>query len=420
MSYRILMIAPTSFFGDYGCHVRILEETLALQRLGHRVRIVTYPRGRDFPNLEIERTMPIPWRVNYEVGSSRHKLGLDLFLTTRALRAARRFKPDIIHAHLHEGALIGALVSRVFGKPLVFDFQGSLTNEMIDHHFLNPRGRLFQPLSQLEKIIDHTPNLIFTSSQNAVRVLTDEFNVPTQKIVPIADAVDTERFHPLAAAQTPRLQELREYLGIPRMRPVVVYLGLLADYQGTRVLLDAAEKLVRREVDTHFLILGFPGVAVYADYARKLGIAHRVSLPGKIPYDDAPTWLALGDIAVAPKMSLTEGNGKILNYMAMGLPVVAFDHPVAHEYLADDGVYATLGDANALASALESLLSDAKRRHAIGARLRARALEKFAWDHSAKKIEQAYNALLQGKTVANFTPPESARVSSSQKSPYAK
>ncbi len=68
MSYRILMIAPTSFFGDYGCHVRILEETLALQKLGHRVRIVTYNRGRDVPGVELERTMPIPWRVNYEVG----------------------------------------------------------------------------------------------------------------------------------------------------------------------------------------------------------------------------------------------------------------------------------------------------------------------------------------------------------------
>ena len=54
---RVLMIAPTSFFGDYGCHVRILEEARALQRLGHRVTIVTYRNGRDVPGLDIRRTL---------------------------------------------------------------------------------------------------------------------------------------------------------------------------------------------------------------------------------------------------------------------------------------------------------------------------------------------------------------------------
>ncbi|RLC65314.1 MAG: glycosyltransferase family 1 protein, partial [Chloroflexi bacterium] len=46
------MVAPTSFFLDYGCHVRILEEARVLQRLGHRVTIVTYYLGRDVPDLE--------------------------------------------------------------------------------------------------------------------------------------------------------------------------------------------------------------------------------------------------------------------------------------------------------------------------------------------------------------------------------
>jgi len=35
LAYNVLMIAPTSFFADYGCHVRIWEEIQALQHLGH-------------------------------------------------------------------------------------------------------------------------------------------------------------------------------------------------------------------------------------------------------------------------------------------------------------------------------------------------------------------------------------------------
>jgi glycosyltransferase involved in cell wall biosynthesis len=419
MPYRILMLAPTSFFGDYGCHVRILEETLALQKLGHRIRIVTYPLGRDVPGLDIRRTMPLPWHADYEVGSSHHKFALDALLAVRAIRTAVEFRPHLIHAHLHDGALIGAAAAALLRVPLIFDFQGSLTGEMVDHHFLNPKGPFYRPWRAIEHLIDRLPGVILTSSQNGLRVLTEEFRVPPHQIVPIPDAVDPERFHPAAPNTIKYLAELREYLGIPRQRRVVIYLGLLADYQGTRVLLDAAEKLVRRGVDVHFVVLGFPGIQVYADHARKLGIMHRVSFPGKVPYDDAPTWLALGDVALAPKMSATEGNGKILNYMATGLPVVAFDNPVSREYLGEDGAYAPSGDVGGLAAAIETLLSDLPHAREVGRRLRARAQEKFAWDHSARKIEQAYQAALAAKGAWAPVPTRDASQQAARKSPPA-
>lgn len=410
MPYRILMIAPTSFFGDYGCHVRILEETLALQNLGHRVRIVTYPRGRDLPQVEIERTMPIPWRVNYEVGSSRHKLGLDVFLTSRVLRAARRFKPDIIHGHLHEGALMGWLAAKIFRKPLVFDFQGSLTGEMTDHHFLNPRGWFYRPLRALEKWTDQQPGYIFTSAAYQAELLQKEYRVPAQKIIHIPDAVNPEWFRPWNAQERAIFQAKKfdlkvRRLGILAGRPVVVYLGLLADYQGVGHLLEAAQDILRRGSDAYFLIMGYPGAEKYSNRAREMGIAHRVLFPGRIPYEDIAQWLALGNVAVAPKLSTSEGNGKILNYMASGLPVVAFDNPVARDYLGGDGVYAPSGDAGALARGIETLLENREAAKALGEKLRTRALEKFSWDASARKIETAYDALLQEKTHGVYRKP---------------
>ena len=77
---RILSLAPTSFFNDYGCHVRILEEARALQRLGHTVTVLTYFKGNDVPGVPVIRTAPTPWRPNYEVGSSRHKFAFDALL----------------------------------------------------------------------------------------------------------------------------------------------------------------------------------------------------------------------------------------------------------------------------------------------------------------------------------------------------
>ncbi|MCK4832678.1 MAG: glycosyltransferase, partial [Anaerolineales bacterium] len=183
--YDILMLAPTSFFADYGCHVRILEEALILRRLGHQVTIVTYHKGRPIADLDIIRTSPLPWRADYEVGSSRHKIAYDIYLAFTALRAALDIRPDVIHAHLHEGALIGAPIARLLGIPLVFDFQGSLTGEMLDHQFLNPDGPFFKPARMLERLINKLPVAILTSSLYAQRVLEEQFLVPSERIHPV-------------------------------------------------------------------------------------------------------------------------------------------------------------------------------------------------------------------------------------------
>ena len=71
-----------------------------------------------------------------------------------------------------------------------------------------------------------------------------------------------------------------------------------------------------------------------------------------MPYPEgAPRFLAMGDIAVAPQLSATEGSGKLLNYMSMAMPVVAFDTPVSREYMGEHGVYAPPGDVAAFAEA---------------------------------------------------------------------
>jgi glycosyltransferase involved in cell wall biosynthesis len=391
MSYNILMIAPTSFFGDYGCHVRILEEARVLQRRGHRVTIVTYYKGRDLPELDIVRTRPTPWHANYEVGSSRHKLAFDALLSWTSFKTARHMKPDIIHAHLHEGALIGGVLCRLLRVPLVFDLQGSMTSEMVDHRFIAANGIVFKLAYWLETRIVHLPRLILTSSQNAARVLTDEFHIAAEKITLLSDCVDADTFVPVESSQLAlHVENLRARLQIPPTRRVIVYIGLLDEYRGTSVMLRAAAQLIARGTDAHFVVIGFPNVERYQTLARELGIAERVTFPGRIPYEDAPLWLSLGEIALEPKMSATEAAGKVLNYMALGLPVVAFDIPVMREYLGEHGVYAPLGDAAAFAQQIQALLDDPARARAIGAAVRERAIELFSWERAGHEIEKAY------------------------------
>lgn len=387
--YKILMIAPTSFFSDYGCSVRILEEARVLRRLGHEVTVCTYRNGQDVPGLAIRRTPSIPFREHYEVGSSPHKIAFDLLLFWTVLFAVLRQRPDVIHAHMHEGALVANMIGRLLRIPVVFDFQGSLTGEMLDHNFLSRDSVFYGPLRRLETTIDRLAPAILTSSHNAKELLIREFGCPPDKIETVADCVDAETFYPAEQEEGATLAARRAFLGIPPDRKVVVYLGLLADYQGTDLLLAAAARLLARRDDLHFLIMGFPNVDYYRYMAQQMGLEEYTTFTGKVPYHQARDLLALGDVAVAPKLSATEGSGKILNYMAMGLPTVAFDTPVSREYLGDEGIYATPGDTNSLADALyAALLGEGNGRR--GAALRRMAQDNYTWDSAAETILQVY------------------------------
>lgn len=391
--FRVLMIAPTSFFSEYGGHIRIYEEARVLQSLGHQVTIVTYYKGNDLPGFDIRRTAPLPWRTNYEVGSSRHKLAFDVYLSVQSLIEALRVRPDIIHGHMHEGALIGGVLSRLLRVPLVFDFQGSLTAEMVDHNFLKENGRIYNWVHRLEKFISkRLPHALLTSSIQAGELLRKQFDVPAEKIYALPDCADTDRFNPDLFTTAER-QAQRRRLGIPDDRVIVAYLGLLTDYQGIPHIIEAAVRLKEAGYKIHFLIMGYPSVEYYKSLARQRGVADIITFTGKVPYQAAPGYLALGDIAVAPKMSETEGSGKVLNYMALAQPVIAYDSPVHREYLDQWGVYVPIGDIAAFAAAIAALAQDSQKRNCLGRQLRQRAELRYRWLYAGQKIDEVYQKL---------------------------
>jgi glycosyltransferase involved in cell wall biosynthesis len=311
------------------------------------------------------------------VGSSRHKLYFDLALAATVHRTAADFKPDLVHAHIHEGALLGWTVRQVRHLPLVFDYQGSMTAEMLDHHFISPDSPFLKPLEWLEHRLDRAADAVITSSRNAEKALRAAIRDNTNRITTVPDAVNTRAFAPPSSPmEVAATMALKQSLGIPPERRVVAYLGLLAPYQGTDLLLEAASIMINEwdMRDVHFLVMGFPGVDTYRSQADRLGLNGHASFPGRIPYADVPRFLAVGDVAVAPKLSATEGAGKIGNYMAMALPVVAFDTPISHEYLGSLGVYALRGNPRSLAEKLREVLDDPLRYREVGRQLRTRCI----------------------------------------------
>lgn len=394
---RILSLAPTSFFGDYGCHVRILEEARALKAQGHEVTILTYFKGQDVPGFRIIRTAPTPWRANYEVGSSRHKFAFDALLSVRLLRVLARNRFDLIHAHLHEGALIGGALGRLWDIPVCFDYQGSLTDEMLQHGFVrdnNPAALRFW--RWVEGLANRLPDAIFTSTLRAAEVLRAELG-PHKLIYPLIDAVNTDTFRPDALSPAERAA-LRAAWGIGESETVIVFLGLLARHQGIAHMIEAAARLKSQGRQARWLVMGYPGVQYWRQLAASQGVSQEVIFTGRVPYHEAPRMLALGDIAIAPKLSLTEGSGKILNYMAMGLPTVAFDTPGQTQYLGNLGLYAEVGNQEQLAARVAELIDQPQRRQNIGRLLRERAEQSFSWRKTGLLLASYYQQALDRRS----------------------
>jgi glycosyltransferase involved in cell wall biosynthesis len=383
---KILMIAPTPFFTDRGCHVRIYEEINALQNMGHTVVICTYHNGRDIPGLTIRRIVNIPWYTKLEAGPSIHKLYLDVLLLIRTLVIAFKIHPDVIHAHLHEGCFIGIFIKMAIKKPLIFDYQGSISEEMISHRFLTPSSGILTIIRKIEQKINISADRILTSSQFMQKNLLADGKIQKNKILFTMDGVDTNVFKPEKNSDF-----LKEQLDLPKKKKIVGYLGLLNEYQGISCLLEAIRIVIEHRSDVHFLIMGFPNENKYRDDAKQLKISEFITFTGKIDYSEAPQYLAVPDIAVSPKLSKTEANGKLYNYMACGLPTVAFDSPVNREILGDLGIYAKkIGDPESFAEAIEYALNNENLLVVLRKDLRARAVLDFSWDAVAKKIFNSY------------------------------
>jgi glycosyltransferase involved in cell wall biosynthesis len=384
----VLVIAPTPFFGDRGCHVRVLEEVRALGGLGIDTLVVTYHLGRDVPGAAVVRAPRVPWVRSLPVGFSVHKPYLDLLLLVQSLRAARRFRPHVLHGHLHEGAAIAAVLGRLLGVPAVADLQGSVTGEMVAHGHLRERGALPAAMQAAERLVVRWPARLLTSSANYAGELLERWGCPPRRIVCLPDGIDPDFLRPGQA-----VDDLRERLGLTGRR-VVAYIGVLTRYQGVDDLVAAWPAVVAAVPDAHLLLMGYPRDDHYRAEVARRGLGGSVTVTGRIPYEETPRYLALADLGVSPKLAGTEANGKLLNYMACGLPAVAYDGPVSRELLGDAGTYVAPRDLGGLAAAISGLLLDPGERKRRGEALRERAVTRFGWPALAWQLRGIYREVV--------------------------
>ncbi|MSQ37871.1 MAG: glycosyltransferase [Chloroflexi bacterium] len=293
---------------------QVLPYLRGLLERGYDVHLVTFERGERFPEGEFPAARWHPVRPR----SGSHLLAklIDVLVGIVLVhRLVRREHVDILHARSYLPAAIAWLVSRLTGRPYIFDMRGFLPDEYLEGGHWSARDLRYRVLRLVEARLFRGAAVIVSLTRAGERRLRTERRyarwVADTRIAVIPCAVDLERFRPLERSPG---------------APTLVYAGSL----GMWYLLDEmlhvyayARELVPA---LRFLILNRTEHAVAAAAIARAGLGDASITLAAADFGEMPTHLASADVAIALLRQVPSKIGsspiKIGEYLACGLPVI--------------------------------------------------------------------------------------------------
>jgi glycosyltransferase involved in cell wall biosynthesis len=306
------------------------------------------------------------------------RLGIGSLLSPRAtvramrfMRFLRRERIDLVQAYFPDSTYFGIPLAWLAGVPhrvRTRNNSGHATTPL--HRWLGRRANWFTTCS-------------LTNCGAAKESLLRDEGPHPETVHVLENGVDLERFERVSVFLASR----------PISSPRIGIVANLRPVKGLDVLLRAAAVLAQRG---HSLTLEIAGEGSERESLQRhidaAGLTTRVTLRGAC--DDVPDFLSRLDVAVL--CSRAEGlPNAVLEYMAAGRPIVA-THVGAVPELIHDGVHGLLvppGDAQALAEALERLLTDQALAESCAAAARKRVAERYSRDAMIRRFEDFYDGL---------------------------
>jgi len=313
-------------------------------------------------------------------------LFMEFWLSLRVL-FGRGF--DVIHACNPPDTifLIGGFY-KLFGKKYVFD-----------HHDINPelyeakfgkRGLGRKLLVALERMSFNTADMVISTNESYRSIAIERGGKNPKDVYVVRSGPDLTRMKIVPA--NPALKHGRKYL--------VGYVGVMGKQEGIDLLLQAVQLIVKHlgRTDIHFgLVGGGTELPAMRELARQLGVAEYVTFTGRAPDSELLEMLNTADICVNPDrandMNDRSTMNKIMEYMALGKPVVQFDLTEGRVSAGEASWYARPNDVADLAQKIVSLLGDENQRIHMGAIGRERVERELSWQHEAPRLLEAYEQL---------------------------
>lgn len=373
---------------------RVWQESLALRDAGWQVSVIC-PQGmkRDteayakVDGVEIHR-YPLRAAAGGPLGYLR-EYGSALWHT---YRLARKVGPvDVVHA-CNPPDLFFLLAGRLKrqGARFVFD-QHDLVPELYLSRFNRGKDLLYRAVCWVERQTYRAADVVISTNESyRAAALTRGGKEPGQVFV-VRSAPTVERFHHTAPDESVR-----------RGKPFLLcYLGVMGPQDGVdyalRALADLRDEQGRTDWHAVFIGGGDTFDAMVA-LTGELGLADCVEFTGRIPDEDLLRYLSTADVCLSPDplnpLNDVSTMNKIMEYMAMGCPIVSFDLKEARVSAGEAAVYAAADDESGFAKLISRLLDDPQERRRMGEIGRARVSGPLSWERSREALLAAYEKAL--------------------------
>jgi teichuronic acid biosynthesis glycosyltransferase TuaC len=288
---------------------------------------------------------------------------------------------DCIDAHfVYPDGFAAVLMGRMLSVPVIISARGTDIN-------LSPTFVTVRPL--LKWALRNAQGLI-----GVCKALSDamvELGAESARVQTIGNGVDAKRFHPLDRVR------MREQLGLPRDKRVIVAVGGLVRVKGFHILIPAIAELKSRGWRVQLCILGEGDFRPTLEkQIRDLGLHEDVILKGTVPNEQLRYWYSAADISCLA--SSREGWANVLlESMACGTPVVATRIWGTPEVVASDELgFLVEQNQRAIADGLQSALLRDWNRGRISSYAHQRSWEVVAeevetWIHQRTGIIRSSN-----------------------------
>ena len=296
--------------------------------------------------------------------------------TPQAALEALRSRARVVHLHDPE-LLPWGLLLKLCGRKVIYDAHENLPKDIRTKHYL--------------------PTWLRSAFAFAADAIERAFCACFDGVVTVTPGI-AERFSERRTVVVRNYPRLEEFIGSDsrphaQRRPIAVYLGGLSEIRGAREMVRAIGR-VHGGLGAELWLAGrFDPPRLEAALASDPGWAHTVRLGWQTREQvrAALEEARVGLLVLHPAPNHLDSLPiKLFEYMGAGLPVVASDFPAWRAVLGEGGLYVDPLDADAIAGAVEWLLTHPEEGERMGRVGRAAVAGELHWEHEARTLLRLY------------------------------
>ncbi len=374
---------------------RVWAEATTLASAGYQVSVIC-PAAKGFmrryeciDGVSIYRH-PIVEAGDTSAGYFREYAGALYWQLRLALRVWRERGVDIVHAcNPPDLIFLVASLFKLFGKKFIFDHH-DLCPELFEVKF-GKRGLFWRFLRLAERLTFAAADVSIATNESYREIAIGRGGMAKEDVFVVRSGPKLDRLE----LRPPR-EELRNGADF-----LIGYVGVIGEQEGLDLLVEAAEILNRRyaPLKAHVAVVGDgPALESVKSLARKKGLEDMFTFTGRASDDMLLDILNTADVCVNSdrwsEMNDKSTMNKIMEYMALGKPIVQFDLHEGRRSAGDASLYARPDDPEDFASKIAHLIEHPDDRRRMGAIGRRRIVETLSWEHSIPPLLAAYERAL--------------------------